>query len=484
MMRTMPPVEGRRRFLKSSLYAGGGALLGAAGLNGISPLIWRESLPVDGNRSYWARAQPPRNAKLQKDLVVDVAIVGGGFTGLATAYYMRQASPQKTIVVLEAEGCGNGASGRNGGMVLTMTADRYLSFSSSPLMDRDLYDLTSDNIRSIAQLSVATGIDCELEAHGALQVFSTKEEAKAGREYVTQARSLGMPVEFWDAPQIAGAIGSDVYEGGYFDPNGAQVHPMKLVRVFKAAAENAGASIYESTPVQSIVSDREHQLRTRDGHIIRAKALVLASNAFTPAFGYFCNSILPLREYVAITRPLSAAESERIGWRSRVPFNDSKTMVYYFGTTADRRIHIGGGSPHYKFNNTSRGSGGMRTHELQLRKELLRVFPRLDGVEFETTWDGVIDWSLDASPSVGYTGRYRNIFYALGYSGHGVNLSSIFGRIIADLDAGREAAWRRFPFVNARMDYVPNEPFRWLAAEAGLAWYNLTESGASKTGRL
>ncbi len=90
----------------------------------------------------------------------------------------------------------------------------------------------------------------------------------------------------------------------------------------------------------------------------------------------------------------------------------------------------------------------------------------------------VIDWSLDASPSVGYTGRYRNIFYGLGYSGHGVNLTSVFGRIIADLQAGRESAWRQFPFVNARLDYVPNEPFRWLAAESALAWYKLTDSGA------
>ncbi len=360
-------------------------------------------------------------------------------------------------------------------MVLTMTADRYMSFSSSPLMDRDLYDLTSANIRSIAQLSASTGVDCELEVHGAVQVFSSKEQARAGREYVAQARSLGMPVEFWGAQQTAAEIGSAVYEGGYFDPNGARVHPMKLVRVFKAAAENAGASIYESTPVQSIVSDREHQLRTRDGHTITAKALVLASNAFTPNLGHFRDSILPIREYVAITRPLSEAEMARLGWRSRVSFNDSKTLVYYFGMTADRRIHIGGGTPRYNYNNTSRGSGVMRAHELQLREELLRVFPRLDGVEFETTWDGVIDWSLDASPSVGCTGRYRNIFYALGYSGHGVNLSSLFGRIIADLDAGREAEWRRLPFVNARMDYVPNEPFRWLAAEAGLAWYSLTE---------
>ncbi len=91
----------------------------------------------------------------------------------------------------------------------------------------------------------------------------------------------------------------------------------------------------------------------------------------------------------------------------------------------------------------------------------------------------MIDWSLDASPSVGVTGRHGNIFYGLGYSGHGVNLSSVFGRIIADLEAGRAAEWDPYPFVNARLDYVPNEPFRWLAAESGLAWYRLTEAEAS-----
>jgi gamma-glutamylputrescine oxidase len=472
MMRTMPTLESRRRFLRNSAYAGGGALLGAAGLNAISPLIWHEPLPIDSNRSYWARAQPPRNSKLEQDLAVDVAIVGGGFTGLSTAYYIRRASPQKSVVVLEAEGCGNGASGRNGGMVLTMTADRYMSFSSAPLMDRDLYRFTTNNIRSIAQLSAATGVECELETHGALQVFTTKEEVRTGRDYVSQARSIGMPVEFWDASQIAAAIGSNVYEGGFFDPNGGHIHPMKLVHVFKTAAENAGATVYESTAVHSIESDREHLLQTSDGHTVRAKTLVLASNAFTANFGYFRNSVLPLREYVAITRPLSDAEVERLGWRSRVPFNDSRTLVYYFGMTADRRVHIGGGSPRYNFNN-ARGAGVARTHEAQLREELLRVFPSLRGIEFETTWDGVIDWSLDASPSVGYTGRHRNIFYALGYSGHGVNLTSLFGRIIADLDAGRGEPWRQFPFVNARLDYVPNEPFRWLAAEAGVTWYNL-----------
>ena len=473
----MPLRASRRQFLKNAAYAGGGVLVGAGALNWISPLIWHERLPLDANRSFWARSQPSRNAKLAEDLQVDVAIIGGGLTGLSSAYFVRKVSPEKSVVVLEAEGCGNGASGRNGAMLLTMTADRYMNFSSAPQMDKNLYELTANNIRSIAALSVETGIDCELRTDGALQVFAHKEEARAGEEYVRRARALGMPVEFWDASQAAAKIGTEAYAGGFFDPNGGHIHPMKLVHVFKSAAESLGARIYESTLVQNLESGAEHLLQTSDGLTVRAKSLVLATNAFTPNLGFFRNAILPLHENVAITRPLSEAELASIGWHSRVPFNDSRTLVYYFGLTADRRVHIGGGAPRYNFNNSavSAIAGDQRGRELQLRQELLRVFPKLAGVEFDTTWDGVIDWSLDASPSVGCFGRHRNIFYGLGYSGHGVNLTSVFGRIIADLQAGRGDAWRQFPFVNANFDYVPNEPFRWLAAESGLAWYRLAE---------
>jgi gamma-glutamylputrescine oxidase len=475
-----PQGTDRRRFLKRAAYAGGGVLVGAGGLNFVSPLIFRERLAVEPNVSYWARSQPPRNPRLEEDLAVDVAIVGGGLTGLSAAYFIRQVSPEKSVVVLEAQGCGNGASGRNGAMVLTMTADRFMNFSSDPEMDRKLYALTADNIRSISALSAATGIDCELRTQGALQVFARNEEARAAQEYVRRARSLGMPVEFWDASRTAAAIGTEAYAAAYFDPSGGHIHPMKLVHVFKAAAENLGARIHENTLVQDVQAGREHLLQLSSGHHVRAKTLVLATNAFTPNLGFFRNSILPLRENVAITRPLSAAELKAVGWQLQVPFNDSRTLVYYFGLTADWRIHIGGGSPRYNFNNAGAigDAGKARPGEMQLQRELLRVFPKLTGIEFETMWEGVIDWSLDASPSVGCTGRDRNIFYGLGYSGHGVNLTSVFGRIIADLQAGRESTWNQFPFVNANLDYVPNEPFRWLAAESALAWYRLTESGA------
>jgi gamma-glutamylputrescine oxidase len=465
----------RRRFLRKAAFAGGGALLGGVGLNQLSPRLWREPLVFETNRSYWARSQPPQNPPLRDDIAVDVAVLGGGFTGLSAAYYIRSISPHKRVAVFEAKGCGNGASGRNGAMVLTMTADRYMHFSSSPAIDKKIYDLTVENIKTLSRLSAAIGIDCDLETNGALQVLLTDDDVKEAKAYVQKAQTLGMPVEFWEKPRVVDAIGSEVYAGGFFDPNGGHVHPMKLVHVFKTAAQDAGAEIYENTPVVHIEEGPQHVLDTTDGHTIRAKSLVLATNAFTSRLGFFRNSILPVREYVAVTPPLSEQQLTEIGWRRRVPFNDSRTEVFYLGLTEDNRIHIGGGRPSYFFNGGGGDSSDAASHLAQLQRELVRIYPALSGVDFETAWDGVIDWSIDESPSVGCTGKHNNIFYGLGYSGHGVNLTSIFGRIIADLEAGHEERWKDYPFFNASLDYVPNEPFRWLGAQVGLAWYRLTE---------
>ncbi len=307
-------------------------------------------------------------------------------------------------------------------------------------------------------------------------MLGTSEDIQAAKAYVQQARSLGMPVEFWDKQRLVDAIGTEVYEAAFFDPNGGHIHPMKLVHVFKAAAENAGAEIYENTTVASIEEGRVNLLHTSTGHSIKAKSLVLATNAFTSRLGFFRNSIVPVHEYVAVTQPFSKQQLAEIGWRMRVPFNDSRTEVFYLGLTEDSRIHIGGGSPSYFFNGGVGDPSNAASHFAQLQRELVRIYPSLSGVKFEAGWDGVVDWSLDESPSVGCTGRSKNIFYGLGYSGHGVNLTSVFGRIIADLEAGRQQPWKQFPFLNARLDYVPNEPFRWLGAKTGLAWYRLTES--------
>lgn len=450
-------------------------LLGAVGIEQISPRIWREPLPIDANRSFWARSQPPRNPPLAGHLTVDVAVLGGGLTGLSSAFFLRSLAPDQSVAVFEAKGCGNGASGRNGAMVLPMTADRFMNFSADPAMDKRIYHLTAENIRFLARLSASAGIDCELDTNGALQVLGSAADVSAARAYVNRARLLGMPVEFWETPQVAAAIGTSAYAGGFFDPNAGHVHPMKLVHLFKAAAQGAGATVYEDTMIQGIEEGREHVLHTSDGFTIKTKSLVLASNAFTPRFGFFRNSILPLRETVAMTRPLTDQELEDSGWSLQIPYNDSRTEVLYLGLTRDRRIHIGGGAPRYTFNNGADSERAAAADVIRLHESLVRLYPRLAGVEFDVTWDGIIDWSLDAAPSVGRTGVHGNVFYGIGYSGHGVNLTSVFGRIIADLVAGRDDAWKDFPFVNARLYYVPNEPLRWLAADSALAWYAHTE---------
>jgi glycine/D-amino acid oxidase-like deaminating enzyme len=343
----------RRRFLRFAALGGGGALASAVGVNALAPQIWPEHVPLEEVSSFWSRNQAPLNSPLTEDLAVDVAIIGGGLTGLSSAYYLQSLSPEKSVAVLEAKGCGNGASGRNGAMVLTMTADRFMNFSDDPESDKRIYDLTAGNVRSLASLCAATGVDCDLDPVGTLQVCSSDADAVAARAYAARASSMGMPVEFSDRERLAAAIGTAVYEGGYYDPNGGHVNPMKLVRAFKGAAERAGARIYENTVIDDVEEGRVHALRTRAGQRVRAKSMVLACNAYTPNLGFFRNSILPLREYVGITRRLSAAELSALGWRSRIPFNDSRTAGYYLGLTADGRVHIGGGAPQYTFSNAA-----------------------------------------------------------------------------------------------------------------------------------
>jgi gamma-glutamylputrescine oxidase len=305
---------------------------------------------------------------------------------------------------------GNGASGRNGAMVLTMTDDRYMQLSADPAVDKRIYDLTAQNIQALLKLSVVTGIDCELETNGALQVLSTSEEVRAAQRYVQAARSVGMPVEFWSKQRVTSAIGTGLYQGAFFDPNGGHLHPMKLVQVWKAAAESAGAEIYENTVVTSIEEGPEHLVHTAGGPTVKAKSLVLATNAFTSKLGYFRNSIVPVHEYVATTPPLSEQQLADIGWQTRVPFNDSRTEVVYLGLTRDNRIHIGGGRPSYFFNNGLGDPDDAAPHYAQLRRELVRIYPGLEGIEFDATWGGVVDCSLNESPSVGSTGRHNNIF--------------------------------------------------------------------------
>lgn len=461
-------LNGRRSFLKRAALVGAGTLGAAAALNSVTPIVLPEKRVFERNTSFWARALPPPAPPLATDLEADVVVIGGGFTGLSSAFYLRKTMPSRRVVLLEASRCGNGASGRNGGMVLTMTEDSYLRLDDDSAMHRRLYELTATNIRELQRLAAEHGIDCELECNGALQTFRSGSRAAAAAQFCDRARAAGLPFEYWDARKTAATIGTALFSGAVFDPGGAQVHPGKLVALWRTAATRAGVEIYEATPVVSIDENAVHTVLTATGHRVRAPNIVLATNAFTSRLGYLRRAVAPVFDYVAITPPLTDVQLARAGWTAQIPFNDDRTEVYYAGLSRDRRIHFGGGPVDYSFNNGTQVPHEAAERYAALHREFIRMFPTLEHVGFEAAWAGSVDMSLDGSPSVGAMGAHRNIFYAIGFSGHGVNLTSVFARVIADLIAGRRAQWAWLPFLDRLPPYIPNEPLRWLGIEAGV----------------
>ena len=445
-------------------------------INAVSPIVLPVRKGFDANLSHWSTALPPANPPLGGNLDADIVVIGGGFTGLSSAYYLRKVLPGKRVVLLEAERCGNGASGRNGAMMLTMSDDRYMRLSGDPTIDRRLYDLTAQNIQALRALSTELGIDCELDQNGALQVLNHGGDLDDAKDFIARSQDAGFPYELWSRERMAAAIGTTAYLGALFDPGSAQVHPGKLVGLWKAAATAAGAEIYDGTSVVDIDEGPIHRVATAAGHTIHAPVLVLAANAYSSRLGYLRRAVVPISDYVAITPVLTEAQLETSGWKLAIPFNDSRTEVHYAGLTRDRRIHFGGGHVDYAFNDGTYDQGQAAARHAGIRREFVRVFPSLVDVDFETVWGGAIDMSLDGSPAVGRMGHNDNIFYGIGFSGHGVNMTSVFGRVIADLVAGRYEQWSWLPFLNRLPPYIPNEPFRWLAVRAGIAYTRLIES--------
>jgi len=466
----------RRKFLKATVATGAGAIASIGALNAISPSIWKEEMQFEPNPGYWSQALLPPNAPVAVDMEVDTAVIGGGFAGLSSAYYLKQAEPQRRVVLLEASRCGNGASGRNGAMLLTMSEERYMTWSGEPEIDRKLYQLTVDNILRLKMLSQVTGIDAEIEQNGALQVTNTKKLADQARDFCSRARRAGFPFEFWEREQIVDAIGTSAYPGAYFDPNSGQLHPGKLVQVFKRAAESSGVEVYETSPVLHVEAGEPIRITIDGGKTIKARHVILATNAYTSKLGYLRRAVSPIVEYVGITSPLSDTKLREIGWRRRIPFNDCRTEVFYLGLTRDNRIHIGGGPADYEFNNGVANPSNPEKRYRQLREELGRIYPSMASESLELNWSGLVDYSLDATPSIGRLPGHNHLFYAIGFSGHGVNLTSVFGRILADLVRGRSADWAWLPYLDRLPPYTPNEPFRWLGIQLVKEITRLTDS--------
>jgi glycine/D-amino acid oxidase-like deaminating enzyme len=291
------------------------------------------------------------------------------------------------------------------------------------------------------------------------------ERYQSKKPYAAKAKEMGIPIEAWDPDRVAAALGTDVYFGALYDPNGAEVNPMKMVHALKRAAEAEGCAIYEGSPVVDVDDGRQIALHVAPDedtrHLVTASTVVLGTNGYTSKLGYMNWKVIAIHTEMGATPPLGEDIFSEIGWKSRIGFHDDNAFFYHLGSTEDNRILIGGGNAEYFFNNGIVYKKDVEVRRKALVAELARIYPKLEGVGLEYIWTGVLGAAPGAPASVGVTGDHQNVYYGLGYTGHGVCMSYLFGKVIADLHAGRIEKWQEMPFLNRNFPpIVIPEPLR------------------------
>jgi glycine/D-amino acid oxidase-like deaminating enzyme len=417
-------------------------------LPGEEPAWWLRDAD-DGDRS------PP----LDRDLQVDVAVVGGGFTGLWTALALRAQEDAPRVALLEAEFCGWGPSGRNGGFCHGYWS--YLPTLRELFGDRAALELCHAGDRivpGIRAFLAERGEDAWLREGGLLQVSTTPSQDAAIDEHVAAARDVGHPEE----AVLRGAPGiSRRFRRGVYYRDGATVHPGRLVRALRRAALADGVDLYEGTRARL----RDDGTLAANGRTVRARDVVVAINAAGTEWRPVRGRLTVFGSYVVLTEPVPDLLHE-IGWTRGEAIYDSRMFLHYFRTTDDGRVLMGSGS-----GPIGRGARIDRrfTHDAptagRAEEGLRRLLPALAEARIEAAWGGPIDVSADHVPFIGTVPGTR-IRYALGFSGHGVGPSWLAGRALASIVQDADDEWARLPLVDRRVATVPREPFRHVGGAA------------------
>jgi glycine/D-amino acid oxidase-like deaminating enzyme len=418
----------------------------------------------DANCSVWvAECEPPQpSPALAGALTTDVAIVGGGFTGVSTALHLRRLRPELGIALLEAGTLGQGASGRNGGQVL-----HWINGVSpkTPEALRRIHAVTGLGIDLAEQLAAQHAPPGTFRRQGALEVLTDPRRAEAAHARVENLRAAGIPAEF--LPESA--LGIRGTRGAVRDPLAGRLNGFALLQALRPVLVAEGIALHEGSRVVRVHSGREFALETPGGSV-RARALVLATNGYAPALGFFRRRILPLHSHVLATTKLSPDDWQRIGWGAFDGFTDDLDRIAYaLRTPAGRLLLGGGGNPAYSYRYRSLPVASAAAEARAtpfMQRTLARYFPAVAHLPIEHTWSGVLGITLDRICSIGVGGPNKNLFHALGYSGHGVALALLAGKVLADLYIGNHDDWRDLPFYNKHLLPFPPEPLRWLGYHA------------------
>jgi glycine/D-amino acid oxidase-like deaminating enzyme len=423
-------------------------------------------LPGDAGRSWWLRealgADPGEPASpLAADTTADVVILGGGYTGMWTAYHLTELAPGIEVVILEQDICGAGASGRNGGFVNSF-------WSSLPELCEMFGDGAALRLCRTAEESVAAigrfchehGVDAWFRADGELAIASSEIQVGAWADLVIAADRLGIGDEFHvlSPAETRTRVDSPLFRGGVFTPHGATVQPARLARGLRRVLLERGVQIAEGAPVERFgVGDPA--VAETPGGTVRAGAAVIGLNAWAAEWRRFRRALMVRGSSMALTAA-APERLEKISWSDGVGVSNYREAIHYVRTTPDGRIAFGIGGlqpylghhvgPRYRYDERA-----ART----LVGDLHRMFPTFADVPVEAVWGGPIDVAGFHLPFFGSLGR-GNVHYGLGYTGNGVGPSHLGGRILALRALGRYEEVLELPLVDAEPKRFPPEPIR------------------------
>ena len=426
------------------------------------------------------KPRPP----LPGDIDVDVAIVGGGYTGLWTAYYLHGIDPTMRIAIVERQIAGYGASGRNGGWCSALFPP-----ASSGIARRHGRDAAvavrqamHGAVVEVGRVAEAEGIDIHYARGGTVELARNEAQLARARELVDDERRLTGPVEGIellskeDAEERARATR---VLGAVYKPHCAAIHPLRLVRGLASCVETRGVSLFERTRATEI---RPGAVVTDHG-TVHAEIVVRATEGYTPSLRRQRRKVIPLYSLMIATEPLPAEAWDEIGLRRRETFADLRHMRIYGQRTADDRLAFGGRGAPYHFASRTRPSFDRNSHvHSALRGVLADLFPVVANYEVTHEWGGALGIPRDWHASVGLD-RRSGLGWAGGYVGDGVATTNLAGRTLAQLISGQESELTRLPWVGHTSRSWEPEPLRWLGVNAGRMLMQTADRTEERTGR-
>ncbi|MFC5181124.1 NAD(P)/FAD-dependent oxidoreductase [Actinomadura harenae] len=425
--------------------------------------------------SFWLAdgERPEPGPALVGDHVCDLAVIGGGYSGLWTALLAKERDPSLDVVVLEADRVGGAASGRNGGFCAASLThgigngmERWPD--EMPLLER----LGMDNLAGIGDTLTRYGIDAQWERTGEMAVATEPWQLDGLHEEVETAARLGRELVPLDADEVRAQLGSPTYLGGLWDRDGvAMVHPARLAWGLADACRSLGVRIHENTRVTGLSADRRGPMRVSGAYgSVTARRIALATGAFPPLLRRLRHFLVPVYDYALVTEPLSAEQKAAIGWNARQGVGDTANQFHYYRLTADDRILWGGYDAIYHYGNGVHAELERRPRTFAtLAKHFFTTFPQLEGVRFSNAWGGVIDTCSRFSAFYG-TAHSGRLAYAAGYTGLGVGATRFGADVMLDmlgvgLRPGERTERTRLKMVRSKPVPFPPEPLRYGVIE-------------------